>query len=163
MYREHNGDGVFLMKIMLFGSLALLAIFLFSEPKTKSYSLLYTYMMSDIDNVTEGEVVSVRRVYIRGGIGVVRYRVAYLYYVNGIPYTGWIVSFRGMPTFEEVDRKYYPGKSVLVYYDSIKPEYAVLEPGALGGRMYGPIVVPVLFFLFGITMALRHLMRRLRC
>lgn len=109
MYREHNGDGVFLMKIMLFGSLALLAIVLFSEPKTKSYSLLYAYFMSDIDNVTEGEVVSVRRVYIRGGIGVVRYRVAYLYHVNGIPYTGWIVSFRGMPTFEEVDRKYYPG------------------------------------------------------
>lgn len=51
---------------------------------------------------------------------------------------------------------------MLVYYDSIKPEYAVLEPGALGGRMYGPIVVPVLFFLFGIAMVLRNLMRRLK-
>lgn len=141
------------MRNFLYAVLGISMIVLFVESDSRFFSIINVYINADIDSVTYGEITDVRKAYVpsAGPGGWYRYHVSYMYDVEGTHYLGWLVSFRGLPTLEEVDGRYYLGKKVRVHYDSKNPRYAMLEPGSFGGRIYLQIAAGISLVLLAVA------------
>jgi hypothetical protein len=87
-------------------------------------------------------------------------QVSYRYTVGGRSYTGERISFesgaspnRGLA--EAIVQRYAPGSAVRVFYDPVRPERAVLEPG-------GTRILPWLLGGFGAALTLTGVLALLR-
>jgi len=136
-------------------SFILLALFLFLiQVNTRAYSIWYEYLMSDIDSSTEGKILSIRKDYASGsgrGAGFHRYHFNYIYYIDGVPYTGHIFSHEGLAMPEDVTEKYSEASVVTIHYDSDNPYYSAIEVRDPGYRMYGAFLPLIFFFLYVVV------------
>jgi len=138
-----------------FVALVVLACFIFLvQANTRAYTIWYEWLMSDIDSSTEGNIFSIRKDYVSGssrGPGFYRYHFNYIYYIDGVPYTGHIFSHEGLAMPEDVSGKYSEGSVVAIHYDSDNPYYSVIEVRDPGFRMYGAFLPLIFFFVYVVV------------
>ncbi|OVE76478.1 hypothetical protein BVX98_05730 [bacterium F11] len=113
---------------------------------------------------TEGKIISseVDSHWSRTGTGTNRRskmmydaKVVFEYSVEGRVYTSNKVSFgeyssSSRRSAQKVVEKYPPNKDVIVFFDPVNPEMAILEPGKIGGIVI-PFVAGGMFLLVGIV------------
>ncbi len=100
---------------------------------------------------TTGEIIKVELVksFSSDGYEIDTY-IVYRYLINNIEYFSDVIRYGPkVLEYERYDLKYSKGDIVNVFYDSINPEFAVLENGE--GQMYlnlYTLIIPILILLF---------------
>lgn len=108
-------------------AITLLSLLFLFELAGRCVSIGYQYTAGDIDSETSGTIVSSGT--YSGGKGLTkRHNILYEYQVDGTRYTSRIIDYE-YTTIDALSKvkQYYPGKEVIVFYDSSDPALSVLE------------------------------------
>lgn len=123
---------------------------LMMELLSGTFSAIVNYWLADLDGTVEGIVIrSELKRSIGGRLSTRTYDIEYEYKVDGVTYWSTRVThgISGENPHKIIDR-YSVGKIVLVYYDTSRPEFSVLENNGLTAKTYWQLMGLVfLFFL----------------
>jgi len=134
-------------KSYLWAAMLTLIFAAISEKSSSTFSIVWDYVYSNPDIMTQGWVVK-SEVVDAGRFGAVHFRFRYGYAVNNRLYLGSQISYGSnmLPPYE-MQRKYPEGKKIIVYYDSSKPEYSTLVKTSIGLEIYVLIISLVPIFI----------------
>lgn len=117
-----------------------------AETTSGAFSTLRDYVFSNPDSETTGLIITskISRPIRSRPI----YTIRYTYTANYIEYISAQVNYTGKNRDAyKVVEKYPVGKQVTVYYDSTKPQYAILEKTSLGTGLCIHVIAIVLITL----------------
>ncbi len=148
-------DGM-VKKSYLWAAMFTLVCAVISEKSSSTFSIVWDYVYSNPDTMTQGWVVR-SEVVDAGRFGAVHFRFRYGYAVNDRLYLGSQISYGSniLPPYE-MQRKYPEGKRIIVYYDSSRPRYSTLVKTSIGLKVYVHIISLALIFIV-MSMLLRPL------
>ena len=131
-WRIARGRTIF-MRLKGFGAaiFVLGVMFLFYDISAHTVRTYIKYLLSDIDQNIEGVITKSRLGTIPRGTKF--YDIEYEYQVDGVYYKSSMVAFsERTKNPRDVVEKYPEGKRVMVFYDSSRPNIAILEQRGLG-------------------------------
>ena len=124
----------------------------YSESNIGTLSTIRNYIVTNLDSVTDGEIVKSKRKIV-GRFGVEAYDIRYAYTVNSDYYNGSQVNYDARTSRPaEILKKYPLGMEIKVYYDSSKPQYSALEKSSLGFRIYFEVLLFMAAFVLTIVL-----------
>jgi hypothetical protein len=125
-----------------------------SQHVGRTFSVLIDYAVSSPDSVIEGIVLRSKSIRV-GRWSVLAHEIVFTYRIGNRIYHNNRVNY-DLRTRDacELVKKYPVGKAVMVYYDSEKPSYSVLERGKLGLSVYFQLFVVLCVFPFSYGVSL---------
>jgi hypothetical protein len=122
---------------------------LIAEFFCETFSTVINYWTVDLDGTTTGVVTKSEKTLSNGGrISVLTYDIEYEYRVDGSRYrSSRVVHGRSDENPYKILDRYPSGKEVIVYYDSARPEFSLLELSGLSAKTYGQLGALIFLFL----------------